>query len=62
MKALAIIGCTIGGAAIGGFGGICWGERSSSGNDFGLGSLIYGFCGAFLGGLAGCIISAVVFT
>jgi hypothetical protein len=59
MRALAIIGCTVGGAGVGFVVGIFWPTKGA--DDFGFGAAMNGVCGAFLGGVAGVVAGAVLF-
>ena len=60
MTALAIIGCTFGGAGLGFVAGAFWPTRGP--DDLGFGTLLNMGVGTMLGGGIGCIVGSVVFT
>jgi hypothetical protein len=60
VSALAIIGCTVGGAVLGGIVGAIRADREGP-DDLGFGLLIFGGEGVIVGGFIGCVVGAVLF-
>lgn len=61
MNILAIIGCTLGGGAIGGTAMLADGLRRRGLDDFGLGVLLGMFYGIIIGMAVGVVVGTVVF-
>lgn len=60
MNALAIVGCTVGGAVAGGLVG-GWIGSKEPGDAFGMAILLDGMAGLLVGGFIGCVVGAVKF-